>query len=121
VVNISIEGNTAIFEVQGWDKLWAFRSRLEIPVEHLVTAYSDPECTIGWLDGIRLLGTSIPSVFRAGTFYQKGDIVFWDVHNVEHAIIIELEHEHFSKLVLEVEQPTEAIGLLNFAINHRQA
>lgn len=118
MINISIEGTTAIFEVEGWDKLWSFRSRLEIPVEHLVTAYSNPEVTMGWLDGLRLLGTSIPSVFRAGTFIQSGELVFWDVRHAEQAIIIELKHEYFSKLVLEVEQPAEAVDLLNAAINN---
>ena len=118
MVNISIEGTNAIFEVEGWDKLWSLRSRLEIPVEHLVTAYADPDVTMGWLDGIRLLGTSIPSLFRAGTFIQSGDLVFWDVRNVEQAIIIELKHDRFSKLVLEVEQPAAAVDLLNAAINN---
>ena len=65
------------------------------------------------------MGTSIPSVFRAGIFIQRGDLVFWDVHNVEHAIIIELKHDHFAKLVLEVEQPAAAVDLLNAAINNR--
>ena len=118
MVNISIEGSTAIFEVEGWDKLWSLRSRLEIPVDHLVTVYADPDLTMGWLDGIRLMGTSIPSLFRAGTFIQSGDLVFWDVRNVEQAIIIELNHEHFSKLILEVEQPAAAVNLLNAAINN---
>lgn len=118
MVNISIEGSIAMFEVQGWDKLWSFKSRLEIPVEHLVSAYSDPECTIGWLDSMRLLGTSVPGIFRAGSFYQHGNMVFWDVHNVQHAIIIELKHEQFKKLVIEVEQPIAAIDLLNAAINN---
>lgn len=118
MVNVSIEGSTVIFEVEGWDKLWSLRSRLEIPVDHLIRAYADPEVTIGWLDGLKLLGTSIPSVFRAGTFMQRGDLVFWDVHNVEKAIIIELKHEHFSKLILEVGQPAAAADLINAAINN---
>ena len=118
MVNISIEGNNAVFEVEGWDKLWSLRSRLEIPVEHLIKAYADPDVTIGWLDGLKLLGTSIPSVFRAGTFIQSGGMVFWDVHNVDQAIIIELKHDHFSKLVIEVEQPAAAVDLLNAAINN---
>jgi hypothetical protein len=30
VVEISIEGTKAIFAVQGWDELWAIRSRLAL-------------------------------------------------------------------------------------------
>jgi hypothetical protein len=45
MVSIDVTGDTAIFEVQGLDKLWSFRSRLEIPVSHIQTAYQDPDCT----------------------------------------------------------------------------
>ena len=30
MVEITIENDKAIFEVQGWDKLWSLRSRLEV-------------------------------------------------------------------------------------------
>ena|SRR5215472_10784967 len=118
MVNIDVNGSTAIFEVQGLDKLWSFRSRLEIPVSHIQTAYQDPNSTMEWFDSLRLMGTSIPHIFRAGIFYQQGDRVFWDVHNLQNAIVVELEHEHFSKLIIEVADPAAAINLLNYSINH---
>ena len=79
MVNISLNGDTAVFEVEGWDKLWAFKSSLEIPVAHIRNVYADPNCAMNWLDGFKLIGTSIPHIFRAGTFYMDGDFVFWDV------------------------------------------
>jgi len=118
MVTIDVNGNTAIFEVQGLDKLWSFKSRLEIPVKNIQTAYQDPNCAMDWFDSVKLLGTSVPGIFRAGTFYQKGDRVFWDVHDLQNAIVVELDHEHFSKLIIEVADPVSAINLLNYAINH---
>jgi len=47
MVTIDVNGNTAIFEVQGLDKLWSFKSRLEIPVKHIQTAYQDPQLCYG--------------------------------------------------------------------------
>src|SRR5690242_15928637 len=117
MVNINIDGSTAIFEVEGWDKLWSFKSRLEIPVAHIRNAYRDPNCTIEWFDSLKLMGTSVPYIFRAGTFYQQGDLVFWDVHNVENTIVVELDHEHFAKLIIEVADPISTINLLNYTIN----
>ena len=117
MVNVDVNGSTAIFEIEGWDKLWSFKSRLEIPVNHIRTAYQDPNCTIEWFDSLKLLGSSIPHIFRAGTFYQSGDIVFWDVHNIQNAIVVDLDHEHFAKLIIEVAKPASVISLLNFAIN----
>ena len=124
MVNIKINGDTAIFEVEGWDKLWAFKSSLEIPVAHIRNVYADPNCAMNWLDGFKLIGTSIPHIFRAGTFYMDGDFVFWDVHHAHNTIVIELEHEHLSKLVIEVADPLASIAFLRNAIslqrNHDQ-
>ena len=39
MINIKITGDTVIFEVEGWDKLWAFRSSLEIPVVPMRDVY----------------------------------------------------------------------------------
>ena len=118
MINVDVRGDTAIFEVQGWDKLWSFKSSLEIPVAHIKNAYNDSNCAIEWFDSIKILGTSIPKIFRAGSFLQHGDLVFWDVHNVKNTIVVELEHEHFAKLVIEVEDLAVTINLLNYAINN---
>jgi len=112
MVSVKRNYNSVIFEVKGWDKVFAFKSSLEIPVEHIVAVYAAPNIEMNFLDSIKLLGTSIPKVFRAGTFYQHNEIIFWDVHNTENVIVIELEHEHFKKLVIEVENPAEAIAII---------
>jgi len=116
MVDIRVEGDKAIFEVKGWDKLWAFRNSLEIPLSHIKDVYPDPDIVIGWLDGIKLMGTSIPAFFRAGSFYKQGDLVFWDVHNAANALVVVLEHEHFDKLIIEVANPIDATGMLKNSI-----
>ena len=116
MVNIKVENENAIFEVEGWDKLWSFKGNLQIPLIHIKDVYSNPATAIGWLDSLKVAGTSIPYVFRAGTFYQDGEMVFWDVHKAENTIIVELEHEHFAKLIIEVAEPGAAVALLANAI-----
>jgi hypothetical protein len=107
MVNVKIDGDKAIFEVEGWDKLWSLRSRLEIPLLHIKGAHIDPGPAMGWFQGLRLAGTELPSIFRAGTFYQKGELVFWDVHEPKNTIVIELEHERYKKLIIEVADPEQ--------------
>jgi hypothetical protein len=116
MINIQVNGKTAVFEVEGWDKLWSFRSRLEIPLAHIKDVYADPDPAMSWFDGIKLFGTSIPDIFRAGTFYQQGDLVFWDVRHPQNTIVVKLEHEHFNKLIIEVAEPITSVGLLKEAI-----
>ncbi|MDQ2666815.1 MAG: hypothetical protein M3Z05_12480 [Gemmatimonadota bacterium] len=115
MVEISIENGRVHFEVQGWDKLWAFRSRLEIPVEHILAARVDPEPAKGWWHGLRLPGTQIPGLLTAGSFYQDKGMVFYDVHNPENTIVLELEHEHYKRLVIEVADPAAAVARLSAA------
>ncbi len=117
MVEISVVGDKAVFEVVGWDKLWSLRSRLEIPLVHIKGAHADPAPAMGWFDGPKLIGTAIPHIFRAGTFYQQGDFVFWDVHHPEKTIVIELDHEHFAKLIIEVADPNAAVSLIENAIS----
>ena len=43
MVDIRIEGGRVVFEVEGWDKMWALKSRLEIPIEHVRGARVDDD------------------------------------------------------------------------------
>jgi hypothetical protein len=121
MVRVSVEGDRARFEVEGWDKLWALRSQLEIPISHIRAVRVDPEPARGWWHGLRMPGTQIPGVLTAGTFYQSDGVVFYDVHDPERTIVIELEHEHYTRLVMEVEDPRAAVALLQAASAGRTA
>jgi hypothetical protein len=109
MVEITIEGDRAIFEVQGWDKLWSLRSQLEIPLSHIKGAHADPQPAMGWFQGLKIAGTGVPNIFRAGTFYQQGELVFWDVKEPAKTIVIELEHEKYRKLIIEVADPEREV------------
>jgi hypothetical protein len=116
MTKVSTLDGKLIVEVQGWDRLWAFLSRLEIPLEHTsgVRTAAD-EC----VTGIRASGTHIPGVITAGTFYEIGRTVFWDVHNQEKAIAIDLNDEYFSALIVEVADPEASIRDIERAIADR--
>jgi len=123
MVEIRVESGKAIFEIEGSHKLWALKSQLEIPLAHIKGVQADPDPPMGFLGAVKVLGADIPHVFRAGSFYQVADggLVFWDVRHAERCIAIELDHEHFKKLYLEVESPDAAIGLLTDAIRREHA
>lgn len=61
---------------------------------------------------MRMPGTNIPGVITAGTFYQDGKRVFWDVHRPENTIVIDLHDERFNELVVEVADPAAAVSLI---------
>jgi hypothetical protein len=65
----------------GADKLWALKSSLEIPLEHIAGIRAGPSAAHGWWHGWKLAGTELPGVIAAGTFYRNGQRVFSDVHD----------------------------------------
>jgi hypothetical protein len=117
VVDVSIEGDKVVFEVIGWDKLWSLKSRLEIPLDHIKGAAADTDPAMGWFQGVGLIGTNMPNLFKAGTFYQDGRLIFWDVRDPDRTIAVNLEHEHYDKLIVEVADPARAVALIEKAIS----
>ena len=111
MVTISKQEDSFIFNVNGMHKLWALKSQLTIPFDNILNAHQDVESIKGW-HGWRLPGTSIPSIITAGTFYKDGSKIFWDVSNIENCIIVDLKDEDYKQLVIEVENPAEAIDIL---------
>jgi len=116
MVHVSIHNDRVRFEVEGWDKLWALKSQLEIPVAHIRAVRADPEPARGWWHGLRLPGTQIPGILTAGTFYQSDGFVFYDVHDPESTVVIDLDHEHYHRLVIEVANPAEVVKRLRSVI-----
>jgi hypothetical protein len=98
------------------DQLWALKCRLEIPLSHVVGAEVDPEVTQGWRKGIRAPGTHVPGVITAGTFYQDGERVFWDVHDPQKTVVIRLRDERYARLVIEVDDPPATAAVIQGAL-----
>ena len=119
MVEVRIESDHAVFEVEGWDKLWSLRSQLQIPLSHILGAYIDPELSISGLGGLKIAGTGVPNLIRAGTFFQQGQFVFWDVHHAEKAIVIELEHENYKRLIIEVSDPEQEVKKINQSVGYK--
>lgn len=117
MVTISVSGDRIRFDVEGIDRMWALRSQLEFPLSHIRSVSVDPEAARGWWHGIKLWGSNIPGIFTAGTFYQNGRVVFYDVHDPERTIVIELDHEHYDRMVVEVGDPGAEKAKIQAAIS----
>lgn len=115
---ISIEGDVLTVVVVGLDKLWSMKSQLEIPLEHVRGASIDPAIVHG-PKGWRGPGSNVPGVITAGTFHQDGKRIFWDVHHGDNAVVIELQHDSFERLVVEVGDPYATVALIESALADR--
>jgi hypothetical protein len=116
MASIAIDGNDLIVDVHGMDKLWSLKSRLTIPLAHVRGATADPTITRepeGW----RGPGTHLRGVITAGTFHQDGQKVFWDVHDASKAVVIELQEGDYQRLVVEVDDPSTTVELIEKALS----
>lgn len=116
MIELSIAEGKLKLSVMGADKLWSLKSRLEIPLVHIAGVRGDPQVAHSWWHGLRMPGTNVPGVITAGTFYQDGKRVFWDVHHPENTIVIDLHDERYNELVIEVADPQAAIRLIQTAL-----
>ena len=116
MVELSVAGGKLTLHVMGADKLWALKSSLEIPLAHIAGVRADPDVARGWWHGMRMPGTNVPGVITAGTFYQDGKRIFWDVHHPERTIVIDLHDEQYNQLIIEVADPQIAINQIQSAL-----
>ncbi len=103
---VELTEDALLIHVQALDRLFTLKSRLEIPLAHVLGAQADPGIDLpSWWKSLRPTATQIPGVLTVGTFYQEGERVFWDVHHPEKALTIRLRDERYQRLVIEVEDP----------------
>src|ERR1700684_2112776 len=105
MVEVSVEGDRVVFEIEGLDKLWSLRSRLEIPLAHVTGVEANAAQVGRWWHGLKLWGSDVPGLFAAGTFVYHGELVFWDMREPARTIIVSLDHERYKKLIVEVAAP----------------
>jgi hypothetical protein len=118
VATITIDAGVLTVRIEGLDKLWSFQSQLQIPLAHVRGASTDP-AVIGRPEGWRGPGSRIPGVITAGTFHHDGTKVFWDVHDMAKAVAIEVEHDVYERLVIEVDDPRATAELIERALAQR--
>jgi hypothetical protein len=113
VPQIIVTASDLIVDLSKLEELASLTKSLSIPRGSITSARID-EAVLKHL-GFRAPGTGLPGVIAAGTFYKQGDrqFVYW--HKGETAIVIELEHEKYDRLVIGLDSATaeEVVAQLN--------
>jgi hypothetical protein len=69
VARVEVSGDQLTVQIEGIDKVWTLKRRLDIPLAHVTDAEADPEAVRGW-KGWRGPGAHVPGVLVAGTFHH---------------------------------------------------
>ena len=124
MVRIDIQPHELIITFPGVNWLLAMRSRLIIPLMHIVDVRPHPpearfDDTI--VEGNRGIGTYIPGKIAVGSVYTRDGDAFYAVRDPDRAIAIDLRDEPFARIVveLETEEPEVWAGRLARAVRWR--
>ncbi len=117
-VEANIEGDHLTLSVQGIDKLLSFKGSITVPLEHISAVSKAPEISRKDI-GLKLIGTGLPGLIRAGTYSGKDGLAFWDVHDYDKALMFELHDERYSRLFVEVKDPEGTLAMLQEELTKR--
>ena len=107
------ESDNIVFKILGMHKIWTLRSKLEIPRSSIKSVVKKTNQLSGWWKGWRIPGTHIPYFIVAGSYFKNHKRTFWDVTSQDHTIEVELEGFTHDNLMIDVENPDEAVKVLN--------
>jgi hypothetical protein len=110
MVSIEAKGNEVLIRVEGLHKLWAFKNTIRLRKDQIVSvAPADPGLRPPW---IKWPGTALPFVICAGTYFGIKRREFWDRTQGGKGIRIDLEKGPFTRIVVDVKNPEQAIRIL---------
>jgi hypothetical protein len=105
-VEIAVEGDQLVVRMRGLDVVYCCRRQLVEPlaaVAGVCVARRDSLPT----GGLRLPGTAIPGVIRAGSYGTGDDRDFWDVRRSAEVLVIQMTPgaAEYRRIIVEVPDP----------------
>jgi hypothetical protein len=116
MVEVKVDEGRLILEMEGLDKLWTLRSRIEIPLKHVRGARFDPSVAQQATKAFLEVGLHLPGLIMAGTVYQEGRRVFCDVKDASKTVVIDLLDERYDELIVEVADPMAVVEQIRSAL-----
>ena len=111
---IEIEGENLVFEIHGVDEFLALKKRIEIPLQYVSSVSTDK---VNWINmsEMRVAGANLPGVVKDGRFHSSDGWIFYEVHDPDKCVTIELNHAKYKRIVFQVEDKEEAAELIRNA------
>jgi hypothetical protein len=109
MVDVRIGGDILTLEFLGWSKLWAFRSRLEIPLASIRSVHVGEPIPKGFY--FRVLGTGFPGAISAGMFTDFKRWAFFDLRaDRTNVLVLELAGWKYDVVAVELKDDALAIA-----------
>ena len=103
----------------GSSTLLTFKRPLEIPFAHIRRVDPSPHAQEEEWHSFLGLGRWLPSVIGAPRFRHAGGRVLWNVSDPANAIVVQLQQEHYSQVVIDVADPDGTVAAVRAAVAGR--
>jgi hypothetical protein len=117
---LAVEDGSLVVRLGRRDAAIAFRRRVAIPLI-TISDVSTPAAEDVPKRGLRLPGTEIPGLIRAGSYGRGAKREFWNVRKGEQVLVIDTTGEAaYARLVLEVDDPVAKAAWLQAELRPRR-
>ena len=116
---VSVDDGNLVFELHGIDEFLSIKRSISIPLKHVVSVSTEK---VPWqpFNQMRIAGTSLTGVVKDGRFLSSDGMMFFEMHDPDKCITVNLDHETYKKIVFEVDDKELAAQLINDALKSQQ-
>lgn len=114
---LRLNGDQVELHLTGLDMLLTLRRKIEFPISSVSSVSVEPSGR-NTPPLLRAPGTYVPRLVTAGTFRGEDRKEFWNVRRAKRQLIINIEGENYTKLVLGLKDPDEKAEMLSSALIH---
>jgi len=113
MVRVEIRKDYVLFKLEGAQKFLALKRCVRIPLKNIESISTEKVKPL-WL--ARRIGTHMPRIFMAGTFWTREGKIFYYVRNRSKCITLRLKNHEYSKVVFEVDHKEDVANELRKVI-----
>lgn len=111
MAHVALDTDRVRVELNPLDEVLSLHGSLHLPYSHIRSITCDP-VPPAWSRGFRI-GTNMPGVKVAGTFFTGDGVVFYDFHDPARCLTFELAHERYRNVVVQVDKDQEPEELVS--------
>ena len=106
-VEVQVEGERLTVRFHGWQAPLGVFWKSTVPLSSIsrVQTMSAEEARTQSGRQVKLAGTRIPGIVKAGTFGWGEHKQLWSWHRQNEVLVVDLKGERYERLVLDVEDP----------------
>ncbi len=113
-MKLEIRGKELTISLSFWESVFSIKRTVRVRTDQVVEAHQREPIT-GWLD-LRMPGTFVPGVIRAGSYLTRRGWEFWYAVRKRPFLTLELKDHRYKRLVLTTHDADKWMKQINAEI-----